>query len=286
MDPRVDLGLLGGKLLDTCGTGADRAGTFNVSTAAAFLLAAGDVPVAKHGNRSISSQCGSADVLEALGIHIELPPLRVREGLETLGIAFLYAPYYHKTFQTLQPIRQFLAQQGKRTIFNLLGPLVNPARPNIQVVGVYDPALTDLYVQVLALMKLKRAIVVHGFTADRQSGFDEFSTLGISRVSQLHSNGNVETFELDAATFGFRPATLADLQGSDAASNARIIQNLLSGKDDGPRRDLLVYNAAAGFVLASRSSNIEEGIQRALGVIASGAALAKLEACQAFTKGR
>ncbi len=284
IDPRVDLGLIGGKLLDTCGTGADEARTFNVSTAAAFILAAAGIPVAKHGNRSISSQCGSADVLEALGINIEMSPAKVCASLEKLKIAFLFAPYYHKTFKILQPLRQHLARQGKRTIFNLLGPLVNPARPNIQVVGVYDPALTDLYVQALYLMKLKRALVVHGYDAAGKRGLDEFSTLGVSKVSQLHSNGNVETFDLDAATFGFKKPLLEDLRGGDAAANAQIIRNLLTGKDAGPRRDLLVYNAAAGFVLAGNARNIQEGIGLALDVLADGAAHACLEAFRNFSK--
>lgn len=285
VDPHIDIGALGGRLLDTCGTGADNSNTFNVSTATAFVLAAAEVPVAKHGNRAITSKCGSADVLEALGINIEMPVARTCECIETLKIGFLYAPNYHTTFKTIQPVRALLAKQGQRTIFNLLGPLVNPARPNIQIVGVYDPALTETYAHVLHLMKTKRALVVHGFDADRKPCLDELSTLGPSQVSQLHSDGNVETFEVDPVLFNFKAATLHDLQGSTAATNAAIIQRILSGEDRGPRRDFLLYNASAGFVMASLAKDINHGIQLADEVVSSGAALAKLEAFRNFSKG-
>ncbi|NUN94162.1 MAG: anthranilate phosphoribosyltransferase [Verrucomicrobiae bacterium] len=284
LDPRVDLGVVGGLLMDTCGTGADNTATFNVSTAVAFVLAASDVPVAKHGNRAITSRCGSADVLEALGVNIEMPPSATRESIERLKFGFLFAPLYHKTFKALQPVRQFLARHGKRTIFNLLGPLVNPARPNVQIVGVYDPALTDLYVHVLYLMKLKRALVVHGYDGMGKTCLDELSTLGKTKISQLHSNGNVETFEMDAATLGLRGPNLKELQGGDAALNARIIRNLLSGDDDGPRRDFLLYNAAAGFVLAGKARDLADGMRKSLEILESGAALARLDAYRAFSQ--
>ncbi len=283
IDPQLDLATLGGKLIDTCGTGADGANIFNVSTAAAFILATAGIPVAKHGNRAITSQCGSADVLEALGVHIEMSPSRLRESIQTLKIGFLFAPQYHKTFKAIRPVREFLAKQNKRTIFNLLGPLVNPARPNLQVVGVYDPALTELYIHVLYLMKLKRAIVVHGYGPDKNHCLDEFSNMGISKISQLHSNGNVETFELDAAIFGFKKADLIDLKGGDAATNACIIRDLLAGRDHGPRRDILTYNAAAGLVLADQAKDLKDGIHQALEILSSGAALAKLDAFRDFS---
>ncbi|MCC7517857.1 MAG: anthranilate phosphoribosyltransferase [Verrucomicrobiae bacterium] len=283
LDPRVDLGLVGGLLMDTCGTGSDNTATFNVSTAAAFLLAAADIPIAKHGNRAISSKCGSADVVEALGINIEMPPSAAREGIERLKFGFLYAPFYHKTFKVLHPVRQYLARHGKRTIFNLLGPLVNPARPNVQLIGVYDPALTDLYVHVLYLMKLKRALVVHGYDGMGKTGLDELSTLGKTKISQLHSNGNVETFEMEASSLGIPRPNLKDLQGGDAALNARIIRNLLSGDDDGPRRDLLLYNAAAGFVLSGKARDLSDGMRQGAEILGSGAALARLDAYRAFS---
>lgn len=284
LDPQVDVGLLGGTLLDTCGTGGDGMNTFNVSTASAFILAAGDVPVAKHGNRSITSKCGSADVLEGLGIKIEMPAVQTRQALEKLKIGFLFAPNYHKAFQHLQPVRQHLAQQGKRTIFNLLGPLVNPARPNIQVIGVYDAKITDLYAHVLKQMKLKRAVVVHGYVPGQKTGFDEMSTMGPSKVSQLHSNGTVETLEIDATPFKFQKVELADLMGGDVAANAKIIENLLSGKDTGPRRDFLIYNASLGFVLAEQARDIAAGMARAKTILESGAAFEKLKALREFCK--
>ncbi len=286
VDPHIDLGVIGGKLLDTCGTGADGSQTFNVSTAAAFVLAAGGVPVAKHGNRAITSQCGSADVLEALGVNIEMPPDRLRQCVETHKIGFLFAPQYHKTFKVIKPVRDFLAQQGKRTVFNLLGPLVNPARPNIQVIGVYDPVLTDLYAQVLFLMKAKRALVVHGYTADKKPCLDELSTMGISKLSQLHSNGNVETLEVDAASFGIKPSKLEELKGGDAKTNARIIHDLLSGEEKGAKRDFLLYNASVGFVLYGMAKSIEQGVQLGATILDSKAALEKLNEFRDFSLAR
>lgn len=284
IDPHIDIGVLGGKLLDTCGTGGDGVHTFNVSTAAAFVLAAADIPVAKHGNRSIGSKCGSADVLEALGVKIEIPPQRMREAIETLRLGFLYAPQYHKAFKAIQPVREHLAKQGKKTIFNLLGPLINPARPNIQVVGVYDPALTELYAQVLCLMKVRRAVVVHGYAPDGKSGVDELSSVSITKVSQLHSNGSVENHDLDPSTFGLRKGTFDELKGGDAKVNAEIIENLLRGKDTGVRRDFLLYNASVGFVLAGQASDIQHGLARASEVLVSGAAKEKLRAFREFTR--
>lgn len=284
VNPQINLHLLGEILLDTCGTGNDRTNTFNVSTAATFILAAANIPVAKHGNRSISSQCGSADVLEALGINIRISPDRTRESLETLKIGFLFAPLYHKTFQIMQPVREALAKQGKCTIFNLLGPLVNPARPNMQIIGVFNPDLTDLYVQVLSLMKLKRAVIVHGYDSDKKACLDELSTFGISKISQLHSNGKVENLEIDPSIFAFKKANLNNLKGGDASTNARIIRELLSGVDQGPRLDLLLYNASVGFVLAGQAKDLQEGIEQARKWVTSGAALAKLDSFIQFSK--
>lgn len=285
IDPHIDLRLVGGNLLDTCGTGADRSNTFNVSTAVAFVLAAADIPVAKHGNRGISSKCGSTDVLEALGIRVEIPPDRLRESVETLKIGFLFAPQYHKAFRIIQPVREALAKQGTRTIFNLLGPLINPARPNIQIVGVSDPAITETYAHVLHLMKLKRATVVHGYGPNMKPCLDELSTLSHTKVTQLHSNGHVETFDIDPAVFNLRKATLADLKGGDPAANAKIIQDLFSNQDQGLRRDFLLLNASVGFVLAGKATDMEVGIQKAAEVLDSGAVLAKLEAYRNFTHG-
>lgn len=284
IDPGIDIGLLGGKLLDTCGTGADGSNTFNVSTAAALILSAGGVPIAKHGNRSITSHCGSADVLEALGVNIEMSPSKLRDCVEKVKIGFVFAPHYHKTFKAIGPVRAFLAKQGKRTIFNLLGPLVNPARPNMQVVGVFDPSITDLYAQILLLMKAKRALIVHGYSLDKKPCLDELSSFSTSKLSQLHSSGQIETMEVDAALFGFQPATIQDLKGGDARANAEIIRNILSGKDTGPKLDFLVYNASVGFILAGLAKDIYQGLEIAREMVASGAALNKLKEFAAFSK--
>jgi anthranilate phosphoribosyltransferase len=284
LDPGIDIGLIGGKLLDTCGTGADGSNTFNVSTASALVLCAGGIPVAKHGNRSITSNCGSADVLEALGVNIEMSPSKLRDCVEKVKIGFVFAPHYHKTFKAIGPVRAFLAKQGKRTIFNILGPLVNPARPNMQVVGVFDPSITDLYAQVLSLMRTKRALIVHGYSLDKKPCLDELSSFSISKISQLHSNGKIETMEVDSSMFGFQPATIQDLKGGDAKTNAEIIRNLLSGKEQGPKLDFLVYNASVGFVLSGLAKDIPQGIETAREIVKSGDALKKLDELAAFSK--
>ncbi|MDD2710131.1 MAG: anthranilate phosphoribosyltransferase [Verrucomicrobiae bacterium] len=284
VDPHIDLGILGGSLLDTCGTGGDLSQTFNVSTASAFVLSAAGIPVAKHGNRSVTSKCGSADVLEALGCRIDLLPSRMKEGVETLKLGFLFAPLYHKTFKTIHPVRELLAKQGKRSIFNLLGPLINPARPNIQIVGVYDPEVTEIYAQVLHLMKLKRATVLHGYDPGRKPCLDEISPFGPTRVTQLHSNGNMETFDIDPAIFNLQKTGIEELRGGDPMGNARIILDIFSGKEKGPRRDFLLLNASVGFVLANKAGDMEEGIKKASELIDSGAVMEKLNAYRNFTQ--
>jgi anthranilate phosphoribosyltransferase len=284
LDPGIDVDLLGGTLVDTCGTGADKSGTFNISTAVAIVLAGAGIPVAKHGNRALTSKCGSADVLEALGVNIQLPPDQLRECIETVKIGFLFAPQYHKTFKAIQPVRQLLAQQGKRSIFNLLGPLVNPARPNIQIVGVFNPDVTELYASALACMKLKRAVVVHGYGGpDKTPGMDELSSVFPSKVSQLHSSGKIETIEIAPEIFDIQPAKPEDLKGGDARQNAGLIEAILQGRDNGPRRDVVIYNASLGFVLAGRAKDMAQGIIEAKAVLASGAAAAKLEEFKKFS---
>lgn len=283
LDPAIDLNVFNNLLLDTCGTGGDGANTFNVSTAVIFVLAAAGIPVAKHGNRAITSQCGSADVLEALGVPIEMSPARLRECLYQLKIGFLFAPHYHKTFKVIQPVRKYLAEQGKKSIFNLLGPLVNPAKPNVQIVGVFDPKLTDLYAQVLSYMKIKRAVVVHGYDSEKRPCLDELSVLGVSKISQLHTSGKIESIEIKAESFGFKPCTLKDLQGGDAKTNASIIETLLAGKEHSPRRDILLYNAGLGFVMAKQAKDLHDGVKKADEVLSSGAALAKLNEFRNFS---
>jgi len=285
LDPRVDLKLLGGLLLDTCGTGGDRMNTFNASTAAAFILASANLPVAKHGNRSVTSQCGSADVLEALGINIEMPPETVQGALEQTQFAFLFAPAYHKIFKTLQPLRQYLAQKGLRTVFNIIGPLINPARPNIQVVGVYAPDLTERMGEALKNMGLMRAVAVHGYTSDaKDAGLDEFSNLGPNRLTQLHSSGAMESIDLDISVVGLKPANLEELKGGDHISNAAIIEGILKGQIHGAQRDFVLFNAAAGMVLGNLATDLKDGILKAAEQIDSGKAWKKVEQVREFSR--
>ncbi len=267
----VDMGAFGqtsGEMLvDTCGTGGDGKHTFNISTAAAFVVAGHGVKVAKHGNRAASSKCGSADVLMAMGGNLDLNPNQVAQCIEEIGIGFLYAINHHPAMRhAIGPRRDI----GQRTIFNVLGPLTNPARATHQLIGVYDPELTEPMAQVLGALGSKAAFVVHG--AD---GLDELSTTGINRVSRLDDDG-VRTFDLDSQELGFKLAHLDDLLGDTPAENAQILRDILSGKDQGPRRDIVLLNAAAALVL--ESGDFRQGIEMGRSSIDSGDALLKLEA--------
>ena len=253
-------------LVDVCGTGGDASGTFNISTTVAFVAAGAGLAVAKHGNRSVSSRCGSADVLEALGVDLRLRPGDVGRCIDQVGIGFLYAPTLHPAMKhAIGPRREL----GIRTVFNLLGPLTNPARASVQLLGVYAPELTETMVEVLHALGSRSAFVVHG------SGLDEFSTLGTNRVSRL-ADGRVSTFDLEPETLGFEPAGLADLAGGDAVENARILRSVLSG-ERGPKRDVVLLNAAAVLVAAGRAPDLAAGIEIAASSIDTGAALERLE---------
>jgi anthranilate phosphoribosyltransferase len=250
-------------LVDTCGTGGDGAGTFNISTTAAFVVAGAGQPVAKHGNRSISSQCGSADVLEALGVNLELTPDQVAGCVDEVDIGFLFAPKLHPAMKhAIGPRREL----GVRTIFNLLGPLTNPAGASAQVLGVYDAQLTEPLAYVLAALGSRSAFVVHG--AD---GLDELTTTGPNRVSLLR-DGQVETRTFDPAALGFRRASPAELRGGDAQENASITRGILSGTLNGARRDVVLLNAAAALVAAGRTRSLSEGVRLAEESLDSGAA--------------
>jgi anthranilate phosphoribosyltransferase len=257
----------GRTVFDTCGTGGDRAGTFNISSAAAIVVAACGVPVAKHGNRSVSSRCGSADVLEALGVNVGAPPAAVERCLAEAGIAFLFAPTFHPSMRHAGPTRKEL---GLRTAFNLLGPLTNPARPSRQLVGVPRPELTQLLARSLQLLGAERAWVVHG--AD---GIDEISPTGYTKVSECHE-GSVRTFYVHPSDFGLRKVPLESLAGSDSAENARLVRQVVAG-DRGPRRDAVVLNAGAALFVAGRVASVSEGIEAAAAAIDSGRAAATLE---------
>lgn len=262
----VPLHINGDALLDTAGTGGDGAHTFNISTAAAFVIAGAGRKVAKHGNRAVSSQCGSADVLAELGVNLDLNPEQVGRCIDETGIGFLFAPKFHPAMKhTIGPRRQL----GQRTIFNLLGPLTNPAGATHQLIGVFAPQLTQPMAEVLGALGGRAALVVHGY-----GGLDELTTEGPNRVSQL-KDGRVQTYEMDARDFGLRPAAAEDLRGGDPAENARILRTLLEGKDENPRRDVVLFNAAAA--LATEDDDFSAALDEARQSLESGAALARLE---------
>jgi anthranilate phosphoribosyltransferase len=266
-------------LVDTCGTGGDASGTFNISTVTAFVVAAAGVRVAKHGNRSISSRCGSADVLEHLGVQIELPPESIARCIEKIGIGFLFAPAIHTATRHATPARREIKS---RTVFNLLGPLTNPARASAQVVGVYDRSVTETMAQALGELGVRRAFVVHG--AD---GLDEISISGETHVSELR-DGSVQNFTVTPETFGLRAWTRESIRGGDAAQNAEIVHKVVGRsflyREHGPHRDIVLANASAALVVSGRAQHFLEGTKLAAEVIDSGAAREKLEALVAFTQ--
>ena len=255
--PNVD-----GPLLDTCGTGGDGLHTFNISTASAIVAAACGVSVAKHGNRAVSSKAGSADVLEALGVRIDLPAEAVRRCIEDVGIGFLFAPSHHAAMRHAAPIRREL---GIRTLFNLLGPLSNPASATHQVVGVFDPSRLEQLARALGTLGLAAAWVVHG-----EGGLDEVSPSGPTRVAELR-DGGVRTFELAPEDFGVDPVALADLRGGDAKENADIIRRVVGG-ERGPARIAVMLNAAAALCVAGVVASPKAGAERAAEAIDTGAA--------------
>ena len=254
-------------IVDTCGTGGDHSGTFNISTAAAFVAAGAGLCVAKHGNRAATSQCGSADVLGALGVNIEASPETVSRCLDDVGIGFLFAISLHGAMKyAIGPRREI----GARTIFNALGPLSNPAGATRQVVGVYSPALTETLAGVLGTLGAERAFVVHG-----SDGLDEMTLTGPTRVSEL-KNGSVSTYDVLPGDFGLMQAPADALKGGDADYNAEITRSILNG-EEGPRRDIVLLNAAAAIVAGDKARDLNEGVQIAAEVIDSGKALEKLE---------
>jgi anthranilate phosphoribosyltransferase len=260
-------------LVDTCGTGGDASGTFNISTATALVVAGAGVRVAKHGNRSVTSKCGSADVMEALGVNINLPPARIAACLEDVGIAFLFAPAMHSAMKYVQSVRRELRL---RTVFNLLGPLTNPAHASAQVVGVYSAALVEKLAEALSMMGLHRALVVHGL-----DGLDEITITGPTRIAEVRE-GTVRTYEVTPEEFGMNRAGLDDISGGDAAANADIIRDILGGEKS-PRRDVVLLNAAAALVAAGRADHLADALPLASKSVDSGAAAGKLEALVRFT---
>jgi anthranilate phosphoribosyltransferase len=276
ISPPIDPLALQGPVLDVVGTGGDKLSLFNISTTAVFILAAGGVVVVKHGNRGITSKSGGADVLEALGVKIDLEPEDLARCVKETGIGFVFAPKYHPTFKAVVEARKLVAAEGMRTIFNLLGPLLNPVRPPHQLIGVYDEALVPAFAEILRQLGRKSAWVVHGKTDDGR-GMDELSTLGPNRVAAL-KDGVIERADFDASKLGFAKPKLGDLVGGEANTNADILEGILAGRIKGAKRDLAVLNAAAGFVITGVSPDLAAGRAHAEEIVNRGAAHVKLRA--------
>jgi anthranilate phosphoribosyltransferase len=256
-------------LLDTCGTGGDHSNSFNISTTATFAIAAAGVRIAKHGNRAASSRCGSADLLEALGVTLELTPDQVADCVERVGVGFMYAPSYHPAMRFVGPARK---QMGIRTIFNLLGPLTNPAGARHQLIGVGQPAIAGLLARVLERLGSQHAVLVHS-----EEGLDEIGIKGGSEVTEYNAvSGTIETYIVSPEDFGLERGNPQDLTGGDAGENVRITLSILNG-ETGPRRSVTLMNAGAGIYAANAAPSFEEGIRMAADAIDSGAALGKLE---------
>ena len=280
VDPFIDPKNLSGPMIDVCGTGGDGLDLFNVSTTIMFVLAAGGAVVVKHGNRSVTSRCGSADVLEELGVAINLTPDRLKECAEELGFCFIFARRYHPSFRALAEMRKRLASENQRTVFNLLGPLLNPARPPRQLIGVFAPRLTTVFAEVLRQLGRERAWVVHGLT-ETGAGMDDISTSGPTTLVEL-LDGKVISGVIDPRWLNIPESALSDLRGGDAKENAAALEGILSGEIQGAKRNLTLVNAAGGFVVAGLAPDIIVGIEMAREQIDSGRALKKLRKLQQF----
>lgn len=277
VSPPLDLAALDRPAIDVCGTGGDKLDLFNVSTTSMFILAASGAAVVKHGNRGITSKSGGADVLEALDVRIDLPPDRFAECVKRHGAAFMLAPQYHPAFKAVAPVRKLLAAEGTRTLFNIIGPLLNPLQPPFQLSGVYDPSLAPAYANILRSLGRRRAWAVHGLTDDGR-GMDEISILGPTMIHKAEADGIAsETVSLSAGD-----ASLEALRGGDAARNAAILTGILDGSLRGPQRELVLVNAAAALRVAGLADSWEEGRAKAVEAVDSGRALAVLKALRDF----
>lgn len=280
IDPLIDAKNLPGPMLDVCGTGGDGLDLFNVSTTIMFVLAAGGVAVVKHGNRAVTSRSGSADVLEALGVQIALPPAKLKECAERHGLCFIFAREYHPAYRAIAAMRKRLARENIRTVFNLLGPLLNPTRPPRQLIGVFAPRLTAIFAEALRRLGRERAWIVHGVT-ETGEGMDDISTSGVTTFAEL-AKGKITTGLIDPRWLNIPAAPLDELRGGDAIENAGYLEGILSGKIRGAKRDLTLVNAAGGFVVAGLCNDMNEGLSRAREEIDSGRALEKLRTLQKF----
>jgi len=280
VQPPIDGELRKREILDVVGTGGDRLSTFNISTTVALLAAAAGVTVAKHGNRASTSTIGSADVIEALGIAFDVSPEESVRLLHQHGFAFFFAPQYHPAFRHIIPARKLCAERGQSTIFNYLGPLLNPARPSAMLIGVPKPDLCEPLARVLQTLGVRRAMVVCGAVESESGGvryLDELSPLGQSTVAEFYHEKGLNVSKLSPELFALQPITLADLRGGDREMNSSIIRQILSGGDCGPKRDAVLLNAAAALFIAGRVRNLNEGWDLAAEVIDSGQAAAKLK---------
>ncbi len=275
VDPQLDASRLPGPMLDVCGTGGDQRGYFNVSTAVMFVAAAAGACVVKHGNRSITSKTGAADVLEELGVKLELDPIRLAECIERNGVAFVFAPAWHPAFKAIGPVRRELAAEGIPTIFNLLGPLLNPARPTHQLVGLFSSAVLPKYADALRILGRRCAWAVHG------DGTDELALTGSSDVRAVKGE-EVSAFTVTPEAVGLRRCESAALVGGDRVENARILLSILDGTERGPKLDMVLLNAGAALVVSGLATDLRAGVELARAEIEGGTALAKLRALQAF----
>jgi anthranilate phosphoribosyltransferase len=276
--PPIDAATRAREILDVCGTGGDQLNTFNISTTVAIICAAAGIAVAKHGNRAITSQAGSADVLEALGIKVDLPPAEAARSLRERNFAFFFAPNYHPTFKHIAAARKLCAERGQRTIFNFLGPLLNPARPSAQLVGVSKPELCEPLAHVLQSLGVRRGMVVSGKvqSPSEARSLDELSTLGDNTIAEFYQERGFTTSILETDHFPLQPASLADLAGGNREANAEIIRQILRGDDRGSKRDAVLLNAAAALFVANRVQSLSEGWELAVGLIDGGEARKKL----------
>ncbi len=262
-----------GTLVDVCGTGGDKFKTFNISTCAMFVVAGAGVYVAKHGNRAITSKCGSADLLEELGINLDLGLEKIKMAIEKVKIGFMFAPHHHPAMKNVMPYRREL---GVRTVFNILGPLTNPAFAKAQLMGVFDKNLTEKLANVFKLLKLKRAMVVWG-----EPGLDEISNLGKTKITEL-KNGKIRTYYISPRDFGLKKGKMKDLLGGDKKENAKIFLDILTGKERGPKRDIVLLNSAGGILVGGKAKNLKMAFKIAQKVLDEKIALRKFEEFKKF----
>ena len=284
VNPHLGLITLDGPTLDVCGTGGDQLDLFNISTTAMFISAAAGAIVVKHGNRGITSKSGGADVLEALGVRIDLPADEFRNCVEKAGMGFMFAPLYHPAFKAVIGVRKMLAAKGVKTIFNLIGPLLNPARPQCQLIGVLSRELCPAFAEILQRLGRESAWVVHGTTGDGRS-VDEVSLMGSTRICKSGSFQDIADEEVQPHDFGLKHAEIEDLQGGDAQANAGILEAILAGRETGPKRDMVLMNAGAALACAGLADNMGDGIEISREMISSGAALEKLSLLRKASQG-